>query len=495
MSLLSAQQQVESYFNIIERVDSTRRSPIISIANDAFVCASTAFVVSSLCLLQSYFKLDVLSFRMFSGDIPFGFFSDDEDGFLESIVFGEYDDERRKKKKIAVLAAAAFIADEEDAAQDTRAPAFCRERLNWNHHILMYQNEGPEAFQKYYRMSHHSFNKLADLLRPRLEGNKKMAKLRTQGQHIISSEMSLHCALRFLSGAPCADIRNKIGVSESYFYHILYKTVDAILCLEDLAYRFPQTAEEIAAAAAGFKKISSYQVMQGCIACIDGMLLRIQTPGSNETGNVKSYFSGHYQEYGINIQAACDSECRFLYCGVLSPGGTNDIVAYRRSKLPNYVESLPIGCYVMGDNAYICTEHMLTPFSGEQQNNVLQSSYNFFLSQCRIRIEMTFGRLVNRWAIFRRPLQVKLKHVGRLFLCATRLHNYCINERLNSMIDEAVPEMQPEGMPLNYIPGDVRITAIPGNSMMRDKLLDKINRENLRRPAHNLQRNMNVDNN
>jgi len=56
-----------------------------------------------------------------------------------------------------------------------------------------------------------------------------------------------------------------------------------------------------------------------CVACIDGYLLQIMVPACSETGNVKSYFSGHYQTYGINIQAACDHKCRFVYAAVAAP--------------------------------------------------------------------------------------------------------------------------------------------------------------------------------
>ena len=64
---------------------------------------------------------------MFSGDPPLGLFSDDEDGTLESIVFGDYDEEqqqRKKRQRIVVLAAAGFIAHCENAMRDSRAPAF-----------------------------------------------------------------------------------------------------------------------------------------------------------------------------------------------------------------------------------------------------------------------------------------------------------------------------------------------------------------------------------
>jgi len=66
---------------------------------------------------------------------------------------------------------------------------------------------------------------------------------------------------------------------------------------EDLA----DSAKELDETAQGFESLSSQGAIKGCVA-----LLQIKVPSSSETGNVKAYFSGSYQTYGINVQAACD---------------------------------------------------------------------------------------------------------------------------------------------------------------------------------------------
>jgi len=62
-------------------------------------------------------------------------------------------------------------------------------------------------------------------------------------------------------------------------------------------------------------------------------MLTIKVPSKGETGNVKAYFSGHNQTYGINVQAACDHKCRFVYAALAAPGGANDIAAFRKTQL------------------------------------------------------------------------------------------------------------------------------------------------------------------
>ena len=52
-----------------------------------------------------------------------------------------------------------------------------------------------------------------------------------------------------------------------------------------------------------------------------------------------------------------------------SPGATNDIAAHRHSTLPGKVEGLPLTHYVVGDNAYSPSEHVLVPFSGSEKED------------------------------------------------------------------------------------------------------------------------------
>ena len=36
--------------------------------------------------------------------------------------------------------------------------------------------------------------------------------------------------------------------------------------------------------------------------------------------------------------------------------------------------------------------------------------------------------MTGKWRIIHQPLQTHLKIVGKIFMCITRLHNFCINE-------------------------------------------------------------------
>jgi len=84
-------------------------------------------------------------------------------------------------------------------------------------------------------------------------------------------------------------------------------------------------------AAQGFESLSSHGAIKGCVACLDSFLLQIKVPSKSETGNVKAYFSGHYQTYGINVQAACDHKCKFVCAALAATGGANDIAALKNT--------------------------------------------------------------------------------------------------------------------------------------------------------------------
>jgi hypothetical protein len=397
------------------------------------------------------------------------------------------DDDDDHEPDGALLILLAYLAKKQS---NRRSKFFVRNRMQWDWHVGQLMAESPQAFSNTYRMSLTSFNKLCGLLDPLIRVNPVKSRNRT-GKSEIITEVVLHCFLRWLAGGSHLDIRLTAGISKSAFYCCVSKAVSAILQCKKMDIVFPRNSWEIEESAENFKAISSGGVVDGCVACIDGMLLSIQTPSKDETGNVISYYSGHYSEYGINVQAACDSFCRFVYVSLAAPGGTSDVVALRKTSLGNIIEALPLGKYVIGDNAYVCTEHLLTPFPGEQRRIPKNDTYNYHISQLRIRIEMTFGRFTNRWRIFRRPLQLKLKNVGRVFMCAARLHNFCEDEvRENPAgIDEVINKNN-DDIDILYDPSD-EAEHVEGNSMMRDLLLEKIYHSGQTRPSRNLIRNKN----
>ena len=118
------------------------------------------------------------------------------------------------------------------------------------------------------------------------------------------------------------------------------------------------------------------------------------------------------------------------------------------------IKKLPLRKFVISDNAFVCSENLLTPFSGLDEDEPAKDAFNFYLSQLRICIEQTFGMMTTKWRILCRPLQVHLKHVGKIFMCIIRLHNF--NEVYVCVINS---EDNLENEP-GYIPSDITETSI-----------------------------------
>ena len=234
-----------------------------------------------------------------------------------------------------------------------------------------------------------------------------------------------------------------------------------------LSVNFPSTVDEARDAALGFQTISQQGCIWNCVAVLNGYHLQIQTPSKKEARNVKSFFSGHYQTYGVNVQAACDHNCGFSFVGVAGPGVMGDREALNQIPLGRMVENLPGMYCAIGDCAYTPTEHLVPIFRGEHALSIKNDNFNFFASQLRIRIEMAFGLMVKKWGILSRPLTIKLKNVKRLVVSIAKLHNFCIDERLASTTTRQAQRQQAQGGAVVYTPTNVAFNR--HDAMLRDE--------------------------
>lgn len=244
-------------------------------------------------------------------------------------------------------------------------------------------------------------------------------------------ELRLYATIRYLAGGSYTDICVFCKISMQSFYRIVWQTIHAIN--RSIKIEFPSLPEDCAILASAFEKISYAGVISNCVGALDGYLLAINTPSKKSAKNVRSYFSGHYQRYGINIQACCDADCRFTFLGIGGPGVTKDRTAVKESGLYGLIEGLPTGYICIGDCAYQPTEHLVPIFGGEQANVKDNDNFNFFASQLRIRIEMAFGLMTRKWGILQSPLGISLSNIRHLICSIARLHNFCIDERFKTL--------------------------------------------------------------
>ena len=145
------------------------------------------------------------------------------------------------------------------------------------------------------------------------------------------------CALRWLSGGRYADIRDWAKISESSFYRIHDLFLDAVINSDNdsLAIEWPDTEAKLRPVALAFQAKSENNVFTKCVGAMDGMLVKITQP--KFVANPRCYFSGHYECFGVNIQAVCDAFLRFTYVGTGGPGCTLDIMELDLQKVGKIV--------------------------------------------------------------------------------------------------------------------------------------------------------------
>lgn len=370
---------------------------------------------------------------------------------------------------------------------ESRNPSFFEQRLAWERYSERHSRRG--TFKIRMRMKLSSFNKLLEWIYDSLLVSETHAKRR--GGTIIP-ELCLYCTLRYLAGGSYLDICDIAGISKSSFYRVIWKTVTAIVKCPALAIRFPTTPEEIQAAIVGFASISTEQAIINCVGVVDGYLLRIRVPAKKETPNVRSFFSGHYQCYGVNIQAVTDHNSRFIFFAFAAPGVTGDRDAIKQCALYDLIEGLPHGMCIIGDAAYIASEHLVPCYMGVDKTFAKYDNFNYYASQCRIRVEMAFGMMQMKWGILQRSTGCTIANTRWLAQAVARLHNFCIDERL----DESKTPFDTTNIP-RYIPsiphgtnGDpVQLNplfsgALDGQSFLREWMASRVQRLQLVRPGN-----------
>jgi DDE superfamily endonuclease len=351
------------------------------------------------------------------------------------------------------------------------------------------------------RLSIRSFYKLLGLIEEDLKVDEKKACGR--GGPVLP-DLCLYMTLRYLAGSDIPAIKNFTGVSRAAAYRAVGRTLKAIVNCKPLAPHFPRTKEECASAALEFRSISWKGAIKNCVGAIDGYLLSINLPPPTDTANVTGFFSGHYQRYGINVQACCDSQCHFTFFALSAPGSWNDRIAVKVKdvngvSLSGLVESLPSPYVCIADAAYEPTESMIPLYYGEHRRDPLYDNFNFYASQCRIQIEMSFGMMTQKWRILLRPIMQKFKNVQYIALAIARLHNFCINDRLEQgkwnpvtrsaaigTRDQAISDENKSAngfIPQTDVDADARrFQYVTGGSFMRQTMSERAHHKKLMRP-------------
>lgn len=314
---------------------------------------------------------------------------------------------------------------------------------------------GSSFIRRSYRMSKESFYRLHSILQPQLEqhffpkqGGKRCHK---KNPYLIKTETRLSVAIRIFAGGSPYDVMLTHGISFTSIFTSLWGVVECINKCTELAFQFP-THDEQKKIAKGFQN-RSFAGFDCVVGAIDGILIWTKKPSLNECRQMKcgesQFKCTRKDKFGLNMQAICDHDLKFLWVDLNWPGVASDFMAWCTSSLcqdlENNTESnilLP-GMTLVGDSAYVKASHMAVPVKGGELDG-FSDAYNFYQSQLRITIERAFGVLVHRWSILRAPLLFPIAKVPPLVVCLCRLHNFCIDDDKNQHSEQSSPEMNAE---------------------------------------------------
>ncbi|KAG7343885.1 DDE superfamily endonuclease [Nitzschia inconspicua] len=119
--------------------------------------------------------------------------------------------------------------------------------------------------------------------------------------------------------------------------------------------------------------------------CGFGVLIWTNRPVESlqEAGVGKGKFCcGRKKKYGMQMQGTCDARGRFLDVAIGLPGTASDFTVWLECQLRKLVETdrfLSDGLLLFGDNVYINTDNMPTPFKGVSGG--WKDAFNFYHSQ------------------------------------------------------------------------------------------------------------------
>lgn len=183
----------------------------------------------------------------------------------------------------------------------------------------------------------------------------------------------------------------------------------------------PEACENIEA----FNKLRGNTSFPKVFGCLDGTHIAIPGPLSdNSYYNRKGFHS-------IQVQAICNSRQEFIdvFCGW--PGSVHDARVWQNSPIYNKIvanknEMLPNNSVLLGDSAYPLDKFLMVSFRDNGHLTPRQKLFNTRLSNTRVTIEQSFGRLKG---IFRRLKYLNilnLTYAKYIIFSACVFHNVII---------------------------------------------------------------------
>jgi len=138
----------------------------------------------------------------------------------------------------------------------------------------------------------------------------------------------------------------------------------------------------------------SRQVFQDCIGFIDGTFIILKYAPFKDW----YFYWNRKSTYAINAMVVCTDKTEITYTRVGDTSAVHDSRVFGKSRLATHAEEFfKPHEYLIGDTAYTCNDHMITPFKKPRSSQKGPKLFNATLSSRRIAIEHTFGLIKARF--------------------------------------------------------------------------------------------------
>ncbi|XP_028317285.1 putative nuclease HARBI1 [Gouania willdenowi] len=259
-----------------------------------------------------------------------------------------------------------------------------------------------------YRFTLESIRYLVDLIGPYISH-------RTRRGRALTAEQTLCVALRFFTnGSFLYNVGDSERISKSTVSRSVRSVCLALKKLSRMFIVFPghkpvsQIKEE-------FHKIAGFPSV---IGCIDGTHVHIKSPAVSE-GDYINRKSTH----SINVQIACDASQIITNVDTKWPGSIHESKIFPESSLNTRFERGEFDGFLLGDRAYQCNQHLLTPYADPKPGP--QQHFNEAHSRTIACVQNTIELLKTRFQCLHH-LRVTPERARDIIVACVVLHNIAI---------------------------------------------------------------------
>ena len=319
----------------------------------------------------------------------------------------------RKRKAVAAIMIVCVVEDENETKRrrgKTREWVKRRDERGFFNNIwkeLSIEDTG--TFKRIMRMNVQTFKKLLDLVEKDITPTE-----RSSGTRPVPPAERLTILIRYLAtGMTFSDISYEFRVSERAVSYIIAEVAHAIIKNLGETYVQPPSSEVEWKNVAG--EFDGRWNFPHCIGAIDGKHVVIEPPP-----NTGSEYHNYKKSFSIILLAIIGPDYECIFADVGSNGRMNDSGVWNNSDMRKRIEEkkmkipkdapLQEGCVnvpytFVGDDAFALKTYMMKPYAQKKLDDK-KSIFNYRLSRARRISENFFGILVNRFRIFRQPINV-----------------------------------------------------------------------------------------